>query len=105
MAGVKGRSGGARPRSGPKPKAENAGAKTMASSPADAKPLDVLLAIMRDSTVPVSERRKAAKDAAPYVHERAGAKKPATGDAQDAQAAGDKASSPGWGGLLHGSMQ
>jgi len=33
-------------------------------------PLDYLLAVMRDETVPAAERMEAAKAAAPYVHPR-----------------------------------
>lgn len=71
MAGVKGRSGGARPGSGRKRKPENVGADTVASTP-KATPLEVLQAMMNDASVPVAQRIKAAQAAAPYVHAKIG---------------------------------
>lgn len=71
MAGAKGRSGGARLGAGRPKNKENSGADAVAATP-DATPLDVLLAMMNDPSIPVSMRIKAAQAAAPYVHAKQG---------------------------------
>jgi phage terminase small subunit len=65
MAGVKGRSGGARPNSGPKPRAE-----AYAELPDGQTPLEFLLSVMNDNAMPVADRLKAASTAAQYIHVR-----------------------------------
>lgn len=73
MAGVKGMKGGggARPGAGRKPKARDVGALTAPATP-HASPLEVLLMMMRDATLPAALRIKAAQAAAPYVHPKLG---------------------------------
>jgi len=66
MAGVKGRSGGARPGAGSKPKPP----QLLQVKPDGDTPLDILLAIARDETVDVMARARAASAAAQYVHVR-----------------------------------
>mgnify|MGYP001023509152 CR=1 FL=1 len=62
MAGVKGRSGGARPGAG-RPR------KTADVQPADMEPLEFLAAVMRGSIEPTGAQLKAAIAAAKYVHQ------------------------------------
>lgn len=64
MAGVKGRSGGARSGAGRKP--------DLVEKTEKKDPLEVLLSMMNDPEVPVAQRINAAKAAAPYVHKRLG---------------------------------
>ena len=66
MAGVKGRSGGARPNSGPKPKR----VKPLAANAED--PLDFLLQVMRDKHADPAMRVRAAISASQYVHSKKG---------------------------------
>lgn len=70
MAGVKGRSGGARPGAGRKPKDE-AEKKTLATS-GKQSPLEFLLSVMNDNDVEDRLRLDAAKTAAQYVHAKKG---------------------------------
>ena len=86
MAGVKGRSGGARPNSGGpransggarpgagrKKKPENEGKQFLPGSDPEATPLDVLQQTMRDPDVPLALRIAAARAAAPFVHQKMG---------------------------------
>jgi hypothetical protein len=71
MAGVKGRSGGARPGAGRKKKPENEGTE-FAASTAGKSPLEVLEFFMNDPEVPVALRLKAAGLAAPFKHKKLG---------------------------------
>ncbi len=75
MAGVKGRSGGARPNSGPK-------AKKVSVSASD--PLEFLLAVMEDPEASAEQRIKAAGLALPFKHA-----KPA-GKAKEEKASGGR---------------
>lgn len=70
MAGVKGRSGGARPGSGrpPKPQEEK---QTIAAN-GKQTPLEFLLSVMNDNKVEDKLRLDAAKTAAQYVHPKKG---------------------------------
>jgi phage terminase small subunit len=70
MAGVKGRSGGARPGAGRKPQTE-AEKKTIATS-GKQTPLEFLLSVMNDNDVEDKLRLEAAKTAAQYVHPKKG---------------------------------
>lgn len=84
MAGVKGKSGGARQGAGRKKNPENEGAEYSAST-AGLSPLEVLEFFMNDSEVPVALRLKAAGLAAPFKHKKLGeGAKPAAGDATPA---------------------
>jgi len=62
--------GGNRPGAGRKPGAPNkaSAARQKAVEASGLAPLDYLLGVMRDDTVPREERVEAAKAAAPYVH-------------------------------------
>lgn len=71
MAGVKGRSGGARPGAGRKKKPENEGAEYVPST-AGMTPLEALEAFMNDPEVPLALRLKAAGLAAPFRHKKLG---------------------------------
>lgn len=71
MAGVKGRSGGARAGAGRKKNPENQGAEYSASTEG-MTPLDALEHFMNDPDVPVALRIKAATAAAPFKHKRQG---------------------------------
>lgn len=71
MAGVKGRSGGARAGAGRKPKPENVGAE-YAPSTAGMTPLDALETFMNDPALPAALRLKAAGLAAPFRHKKMG---------------------------------
>lgn len=71
MAGVKGRSGGARAGAGRKKNPENEGAEYSASTEG-MTPLDALEFFMNDPAVPVALRIKAATAAAPFKHKRLG---------------------------------
>lgn len=65
MAGVKGRSGGARPGAGRKPKPV-----VPITLPDGQTPLEFLLAVMNDNTADPALRVKAATTAAQYLHVR-----------------------------------
>ena len=84
MAGVKGRSGGARAGAGRKPNPENKGAE-YAPSTEGMSPLEALETFMNDSALPAALRLKAAGLAAPFRHKKMGeggkgtADKPPTG--------------------------
>lgn len=71
MAGVKGRSGGARPGAGRKKNVENEGAEYTPDT-TGATPLEVLQKMMNDPEVPIVQRIKAAAAAAPYLHQKLG---------------------------------
>lgn len=71
MAGVKGKSGGARVGAGRKKNPENEGAEYSAST-TGLSPLEVLEFFMNDSEVPVALRLKAAGLAAPFKHKKLG---------------------------------
>lgn len=62
--------GGTRPGAGRKPGAPNkaTAAQRKAVTDSGLTPLDYLLSVMRDGTVPRDERVDAANKAAPYVH-------------------------------------
>lgn len=66
MAGVKGRSGGARYGSGPKPKKQ----RPLAADAED--PLEFLLQVMRDKHADARMRVRAAIAATQYVHTKSG---------------------------------
>lgn len=70
MAGVKGRSGGARPGAGRKPK-DPAEELTIATS-GNQTPLEFLLTVMNDNAIADKLRLDAAKTAAQYVHPKKG---------------------------------
>lgn len=70
MAGVKGRSGGARPGAGRKPKPEVE--KVTIATSGDQTPLEFLLSVMNDNAVEDRLRLEAAKTAAQYVHPKKG---------------------------------
>lgn len=70
MAGVKGRSGGARPGAGRKPK-DPAEELTIATS-GNQTPLEFLLAVMNNNAIADKLRLDAAKTAAQYVHPKKG---------------------------------
>jgi phage terminase small subunit len=72
MAGVKGKSGGARPGAGRKRNPENEGAEYSGST-AGMSPLEALEFFMNDPEVPVALRLKAAGLAAPFKHKKPGA--------------------------------
>jgi phage terminase small subunit len=67
MAGVKGRSGGARPNSGPKP-------KPAPQIPAveGQDPLDFLLSVQNNPNAPLKDRIRASIAAAQYLHTKRG---------------------------------
>lgn len=71
MAGVKGRSGGARAGAGRKKNPENEGAEYSAST-AGMSPLEALEHFQNDPAVPVALRIKAAGLAAPFKHKKLG---------------------------------
>jgi phage terminase small subunit len=71
MAGVKGRSGGARAGAGRKKNPENEGAEYSASTEG-MSPLDALEHFQNDPAVPVALRIKAAGLAAPFKHKKLG---------------------------------
>ena len=71
MAGVKGRSGGARAGAGRKKNPENEGAEFSASTEG-LSPLEALEFFQNDPAVPVALRIKAATAAAPFKHKRLG---------------------------------
>ena len=71
MAGVKGRSGGARAGAGRKKNPENAGAE-YAPSTAGQTPLEALETFMNDPALPAALRLKAAGLAAPFRHKKMG---------------------------------
>jgi hypothetical protein len=72
MAGVKGKSGGAREGAGRKRNPENEGAEYSGST-VGMSPLDALEFFMNDPLVPVALRLKAAGLAAPFKHKKPGA--------------------------------
>ena len=83
MAGVKGRSGGARPNSGPKPKPR---------VPLKAKaedPVEFLLEVMRDPDADPKLRVRAAVSAAQYRHSKKGDTGKREEQAKAAKRAGD----------------
>lgn len=71
MAGVKGRSGGARAGAGRKKNPENEG-EEYAASTTGMTPVEVLEFFMNDPAVPVALRLKAAGLAAPFRHKKMG---------------------------------
>lgn len=72
MAGVKGRSGGARPGAGrPRKERDPADDLTIATS-GDQSPLEFLLSVMNDNAIADKLRLEAAKTAAQYVHPKKG---------------------------------
>lgn len=71
MAGVKGKSGGARPGAGRKKNAENKG-EEFGPSTAGLTPVEVLELFMHDPSVPLALRLKAAQAAAPFRHKKLG---------------------------------
>lgn len=71
MAGVKGKSGGARPGAGRKKNPENQGSEYSGST-AGMTPLEALEFFMNDPEVPVALRLKAAGLAAPFKHKKLG---------------------------------
>lgn len=71
MAGVKGRSGGARAGAGRKPNPENKGAE-YAPSTEGMTPLEALETFMNDPALPAALRLKAAGLAAPFRHKKMG---------------------------------
>lgn len=87
MAGVKGRSGGARVGAGRKKNPENAGAE-YAPSTAGMTPLEALETFMNDPAMPAALRLKAAGLAAPFRHKKMGEGKVDTKPAADAAGAG-----------------
>lgn len=88
MAGAKGRSGGARPGAGRKPKPE-VEKKTIATS-GNQTPLEFLLSVMNDNEIEDKLRLEAAKTAAQYVHPKKGegGKKDEAADRQKEAASG-----------------
>jgi hypothetical protein len=83
MAGKPGRSGGARPNSGPKPKE-----RPKIDVPKTANPLEFLLAVMNHPNLDASLRIRAAITAARYKHAKVsepGKKQQTTDEAQAAQ--------------------
>lgn len=96
MAGVKGRSGGARPGAGRKPKSPQEPAQAVAQGPAKAEavpavhgqdPLDFLLAVQNNPHAPLKDRIRAAVAAAQYKHTKlhdGGKKEAASGKASQA---------------------
>jgi phage terminase small subunit len=86
MAGVKGRSGGARPGAGrkKKPPVMLPDAPAQAAAPEGETPLQFLLRVQNSADVPLKERIVAARAAAQYVHPKMGegAKKVAAKAAQ-----------------------
>lgn len=85
MAGVKGRSGGARPGAGRKPKPP----PVLDVQPTD-DALTFLLSVMNDPSAPLQQRVRSAVAAAQYQHVKAGdgGKKDAAADRAKAAAAG-----------------
>lgn len=71
MAGVKGKSGGARTGAGRKKNLENEGAECCGSTDG-LSPLEVLEFFMHAVEVPVALRLKAAQAAAPFKHKKLG---------------------------------
>lgn len=84
MAGVKGRSGGARAGAGRKPNPENVGSE-YAPSTEGMTPLDALETFMNDPALPAALRLKAMGLAAPFRHKKMGEGK---SDAKPGAAAG-----------------
>jgi phage terminase small subunit len=84
MAGVKGKSGGAREGAGRKKNPENDGAE-FAGSTDGMSPVEVLEFFMHHAAVPVALRLKAAQAAAPFKHKKLGegGKPAASPDAPD----------------------
>ena len=91
MAGVKGRSGGARPGAGRKP-----APKLPLTVPAKPTPLEFLLAVMNDAGADPTLRVKAATTAAQYVHIRKqdGGRKDEQADKAKVAAAGKFSAAP-----------
>lgn len=91
MAGVKGRSGGARPGAGRKP-----APKLPLTVPAAPTPLAFLLSVMNDPEADPALRVKAASTAAQYMHTRRqdGGKKDEQADKAKQAASGKFAAAP-----------
>ena len=70
MAGQQGKSGGARPGAGRKPKSDEE--KLTIASNGNQTPLEFLLSVMNDNAVEDRLRLEAAKTAAQYVHPKVG---------------------------------
>ena len=88
MAGVKGRSGGARPGSGRKPKAKSAPAVVHAAK--DGDPKDFLIGVMDNKNIDEKLRIDAAKALLPYLYPKIG-----EGGKKEAAAAKAKSTSAG----------
>lgn len=88
MAGVKGRSGGARPGSGRKPKPKEPPAPPAVVASRD--PLEFLLDVMQGAVTPTKEQLRAAIAATQYKH-------PKKGDAGKRDGAADRAKTAGAG--------
>lgn len=90
MAGVKGKSGGARPNSGGKRPGAGRKPKPPVLAPAIAgqEPIDFLLSVQNNPDAPLKDRIRAAVAAAQYRHAKMGE----GGKKQAAKAAQDKAS-------------
>lgn len=99
MAGVKGRSGGARPGAGRPRKTPQEADQALAQGPAKAEvvpavpgqdPLDFLLAVQNNPHAPLKDRIRAAVAAAQYKHTKSGdgGKKDAAADKAKKAAAG-----------------
>lgn len=86
MAGAKGRSGGARPGSGRKPKPKEPPKQPEAVASRD--PLDFLLDVMQGLVVPTREQLRAAIAATQYKHPKKGDAGKKEGAAERAQVAG-----------------
>lgn len=85
MAGVKGRSGGARPGAGRKPQPQEE-KQTIATS-GKQTPLEFLLSVMNDNALEDKLRLDAAKTAAQYVHPKKGESSGKKEDAEELQKA------------------
>jgi len=85
MAGAKGRSGGARPGSGRKPKPKEPQQPPQVVVSRD--PLDFLLDVMQGTVVPTREQLRAAIAATQYKHPKKGDAGKKEGAAEKAQAA------------------
>lgn len=85
MAGVKGKSGGAREGAGRKKNPENEGSEYSGST-VGMSPLEALEFFMNDPEVPVALRLKAAGLAAPFKHVKPGASNKPASDKPDGDA-------------------
>ena len=86
MAGVKGRSGGARPGAGRKPKPKEPAPPPAVVATRD--PLEFLLDVMQGTVVPTREQLRAAVAATQYKHAKKGDAGKKDGAADRAKAAG-----------------